>query len=563
MATNDQIILDKIIEEQHNSRMPTASKAAFFEMYVAEQILKDYDLSDDEIESGIVGDGADGGIDCIYTFANGDFVQEDFDYEPLKRNVHVEVWIIQSKTSPTFGEDTMNKLVAVTKDLFDLSRPVSDFSSVYNDSVRANVEIFRRLYTGIAARFPRLQFRYLYATRGDSSAVHPNVSRKADDIARVVSGLFSSAAFEFRFVGASDLLELAHRQPVSAYDVQVIESLSAKDGTIALVRLKDLDKFLRDDDAQLRKNLFEANVRDYQGTNQVNEEIQHSLREGGNEDFWWLNNGITIVASKAVQSSKVLTIEDPQIVNGQQTSTEIFNYFTEANTTADERTVMVRVIVVTDPASRDRIIKATNSQTSIPAASLRATDKIHRDIEVYLSSFGIYYDRRKNSHKNLGRPAEQIISISLMAQSIMAIALQRPADARARPSSLLKNDGDYRLLFSPGYPIELYLVAAKIIKSAQIFLRSHEEMLQKDRTNLLFYIVLYAIAHLTGRAVPAVAQIALIRPDQITPAVFELSLNTVRPLYEHLGASDQIAKGTVLLADLKQLLVRQFTPETH
>jgi len=85
MANNDQIILDQIIEEQRKSRFPSANKSEFFEIYVAEQALKDFDLSDDEIESGLVGNGGDGGIDAIYTFANGELVQDDFDYEPLKK----------------------------------------------------------------------------------------------------------------------------------------------------------------------------------------------------------------------------------------------------------------------------------------------------------------------------------------------------------------------------------------------------------------------------------------------------------------------------------------------
>lgn len=561
MANNDQIILDQIIDEQRKSRFPSASKSDFFEIYVAEQVLKDFDLSDDEVESGLVGNGGDGGIDGIYTFANGELVQEDFDYEPLKKNVLIEVVIIQSKTSESFGEDSMNKFIAVTGNMFNLARPLNDFKTVYNEGVRSAVEIFRRLYTGTASRFPRLLFRYIYATRGDSKSVHPNVARKATDLQTALNGLFSSAKFEFVFVGASDLLDLARRQPITSYEMEITESLSAKDGYISLVRLAEFSKFVRDDSGQLRKSLFDANVRDYQGSNQVNEEIQKSLQERGKEDFWWLNNGVTVVATKAVQSGKVLTIEDPQIVNGQQTSTEIFNYFQGNNTTDDNRCVMVRVIVATEPASRDRIIKATNSQTSIPPASLRATDKIHRDIEEYLSPFGIYYDRRKNSQKNLGRPVEKIVSISLLAQSIMAIALQRPDDARARPSTLLKKDEDYKLLFSVEHPIEVYFVAAKVIKAVQSNLRLRNDLIQKDRTNLLFYVAMHVAASLVKKAKPTIKELAGIKVDALTDEVLQASFNDVKVIYDGLGASDQIAKGTQLLSRLKQELSNQYPPE--
>lgn len=554
MANNDKIILEQIIEEQRKALNPSATKSDFFEMFVAGQVLKDFDLSDEEVESGLVGGTGDGGTDGIYTFANGELVQEDFSFDHLKKNVLVEVVIIQSKTGDSYNEDSMNKLAAITKDLFDLNRPVDDFKTVYNEGVRSSVNIFRNLFLGIAAKFPRLNFRYIYATCGDKAAVHPNVARKTDDIKRNLSALFSTANFEFDFIGAADLLELARRQPTTSYEMAVTESLSSKDGYIALVQLKDFYKFISDDAGQLIKNLFESNVRDYQGSTQVNEEIQKSLSERGKEDFWWLNNGVTVVSSKAVQSGKILTIEDPQIVNGQQTSTEIYNFYKEANTEAENRSVMVRIVSVSESASRDRIIKATNSQTSIPPASLRATDKIHRDIEEYLSPFGLYYDRRKNSQKNLGKPVDQIISIAMMAQAIMSIVLQRPDSARARPSTLLKKDEDYRQLFSNEYPVEIYLVASKAIKKVQSFLRAKADLEPKERTNLLFYIAMHASCCLAGKSNPSVQDLAAIKVDGLTDSVLESSLIVVKDLYNALGGNDQAAKGSKLLADLKQSL---------
>jgi len=558
MANNDQVLLDQILEEQRVSRAPTATKSDFFEQYVAEQVLKDYDLSDDEVEYGLTGGGHDGGIDAIYTFANGELVQEDFDHTALKKSVVIDVVIIQSKTSNGFDEGTINKLIAVTGHLFALAHPLSDYTQVYNEGVLEGVANFRRLYTAIAGRFPTVRFMYFYVSRGESNGVHPNVQRKTDDLRQVVLGLFPHAKYEFSFYGASDLLALARRQPSSSFELKFLESLTGRDGYIALVRLKDFINFIRADNGQLRKNLFEANVRDYQGSNQVNEDMQQTLVAGGPEDFWWLNNGVTVVASRAVQGGKILTVEDPQIVNGQQTSTEIFNYFHGANTDADERCVMVRVIVANEPASRDRIIKATNSQTSIPAASLRATEKIHRDIQEFLVPFSIYYDRRKNSQKQLGRPIDKIISIALMAQAMMSIVLQRPDDARARPSSLIKKDEDYNRIFSAKLPIQIYLVAATIVKTAQASLRGREDLAPKDRNNLLFYVAMHASAALAGVSAPSSDQLATIAPGSITDVMMNASIATVEPIYRQLGANDQTAKGTQFLAALKAKLSEQF-----
>jgi hypothetical protein len=64
MATNDGIILDQVLERQRQTLAPGLDAAAYFEVLTAEQLLKDYDLSYDEIESGIVAGGGDGGIDA-------------------------------------------------------------------------------------------------------------------------------------------------------------------------------------------------------------------------------------------------------------------------------------------------------------------------------------------------------------------------------------------------------------------------------------------------------------------------------------------------------------------
>ena len=55
MNKNDKIILDTTLDQQHQERAPTSSKSEFFEMFVAEQALKEHDLAYDELEAGLIG----------------------------------------------------------------------------------------------------------------------------------------------------------------------------------------------------------------------------------------------------------------------------------------------------------------------------------------------------------------------------------------------------------------------------------------------------------------------------------------------------------------------------
>ena len=558
MSVNDQIILDQVVNQKRSELAPAISLSDFFEVFVAEQVLKDYDLSYEEIDAGIVGEGGDGGIDAIYAFANGELIQEDFDYSALKKNVILDVVIIQAKLSKGFSEAAIDKLIAVSEDLLNLSKLVENYEAVYNDALRSAIASFRRVFEGLAARFPTLRFRFVYATLGEH--VHPNVLRKSDILREKIIGLFSAATYSFEFLGASELLHLARRPPVTAYNLSLAEipiSSTGDVGYICLVRLRDFNAFISDDRDQLRKTLFEANVRDYQGQTQVNEDIQKSLRNRTREDFWWLNNGITIVASKAIQSGKTLALEDPQIVNGLQTSTEIYNYYQTAKTDGEDRTLLVRVIVPAETESRDRIIKATNSQTSIPPASLRATDKVHRDIEEYLKPFGLFYDRRKNYYKNEGKPLDKIVGISLMAQAMMAILLQRPDTARARPSSLLKSNEDYDKLFASGHPIEIYRICITIVRRVEAYLREQQELSPKDRNNLRFYISMHLSACLCNRDIPSIDDICRISIDAIKDDLIRESFDVIKSIYDELGASDQAAKGPTLLEMVKKDIAKR------
>jgi len=115
-------------------------------------------------------------------------------------------------------------------------------------------------------------------------------------------------------------------------------------------------------------------------------------RDGVN--FWLLNNGITILTSRTESAGlRRLEIEDAQVVNGVQTSREIYDYFQEGDRSGDDRTALVRIIETQDSTIRDK--KATNNQNKMPAASLRATDEIHGQIEELFKQSGFYYDRKE------------------------------------------------------------------------------------------------------------------------------------------------------------------------
>ena len=554
MVDNSQQLLNDVLAQQRQDRAHDLSDQDYFELFSAEQILKDFNLSYEELQAGIVDGEHDGGIDSAFAFVNGELVYEDFDCSPFKKDVRIELHIIQSKTSGGFSESPINRLISSSQHLLLLQADFDDLPQ-YSDAVKSVLNNFRQTYRALASTFPSLHLFYYYASKSATAEIHQNLRLKANELESIASDLFPDAEVSFQFLGARSLLDMARKRPKTTYDLRVNKTLNDVDSYVVLSPLGEYVDFLKDAEGNIRGELFESNVRDFQGATEVNADIVKTLKDEEVVDFWWMNNGVTILASRATHNGDIVTIENPQIVNGLQTSTQIAAHFEPSE--KDNRSVMVKIVSSEDEETRDKIIKATNSQNGIQPATLRATDKIQRDIEEALKSTGLFYDSRKNYYKNEGKSADKIISIALMAQAVMTILLGRPDSARARPSSLIKKDEDYSKVFSEGYPVEVYTKAAALMRRVGLVLKSRSEMTSRDRSNMRFYVLFWISRVLVQSMEPRAAQVARIDLKGLDDGDIEAATDEVWKLYEELGRSDQVAKGP----DLRKAVVNSLQEE--
>lgn len=254
----------------------------------------------------------------------------------------------------------------------------------------------------------------------------------------------------------------------------------------------------------------------------------------------------------------MLTIQNPEIVNGLQTSSEIHLFFKnklevtdlKRAEVSDSRNVLVRVIVPESEEVRDKIIKATNSQTNIPKSSLRATDPIHRQVEMYLKEKGLYYDRRKNFYKNLGKKPKEIISISFLSQCLISIIMQSPDNARARPSTLLDSEKHYNTLFSSNTPLNVYYVVVKWGKKIEDECRKIDGLTNTQAMDIKFHI-LYVSSVLICKSIrPSAKQVSLVDSNEIN-LVLKKAVDITKEEYLALGGNNKIVKGPELAQQLR------------
>lgn len=526
----------------------------YFEIFTAGLILKQLDLSDEELEKGIVGGGNDGGCDALYLFLNEELILEDTPKENLKKNPTLDLYIIQSKFEKSFREDVLNKWKNIIENLLSMEAfQENDFSKRYNDYVISFFERFHQTFLNLITKSPIVNFKFLYVSLGND--VHINVTQQAHEVERKLKKLYPSqnTTVNVEFIGAKEVLQLYDAPSKTDFVLHISETpiiVEEEKEYIVLTRLGDYFEFITNENKKLIKHIFEANVRDYQGNVTVNKEIADTLiKKDSMEDFWWLNNGITMLASEIDQkSTKVFEVKNPEIVNGLQTSTEIYNYFSKGiDPSEEERKVLIRIIVPNNEESRDNIILATNSQTAIPKAILRGTDRIHRDIESYLKTKDLYYDRRKNFYKNEGKPKAKIISVSFLAQCLMSILLKKPNYARARPSTLLNDEETYNHLYLSNEYLDSYYNAAVIGNRVKSYIRSLGIYTVSEQSDISFYIMYVITAKVIGTIDITPKQLSLTNLDDYTEDRIKVCAEFVYGIYVELGGNNKVAKGTGLI----------------
>lgn len=463
MAKNDTILLDGIIDERIEEKIPSDRRDEVFEYLSFEQLLKDYDLSSDDINSGSIDGRNDGGIDGFFIFVNGHLLLDSEAFLWPRAGCEIEVWIVNCKHHDTFQQAPLDKLNASFYELLDFSLANDDLKGDYSDEVFAKRTDLIQAYRKLSPRLNKFSISYVYVSRGDSSGVGDAVKARADQLVELTKSNFSSCEATFSFVGASELVELHRQRPNFSLELPFVELLSRGENYILLSKLKDYFEFVSDR-GKLRRYLFDSNVRDFMGLNRVNEDIRDTLANEDSPDFWWLNNGVTILASGASVIGKSIKLSDIQIVNGLQSTESIHRHFQQGLGDQRERAVFVKVIVSNDDEDRDAIIRSTNNQTFVELASLHATDKIQRDIEDVLFRSGLYYERRKNYYINLGYSASEIVTPLYIAAGFVALALKNPQRAVGLRSKFMRTEAAYDTVFSEKTPIKLWPTMGHVLK---------------------------------------------------------------------------------------------------
>jgi hypothetical protein len=206
-------------------------------------------------------------------------------------------------------------------------------------------------------------------------------------------------------------------------------------------------------------------------------------------------------------------------------------------------------------------------RSSAPRTARTACHQLHC-VEALFGQFDLYYDRRKGVHKDEGLPVAKIIAVTEVLQAVVAIMLQRPDDARARPGIYLGRDEKYDQVFGKNaYNLLVYVKCMKLVRRVDAYLVERNELTRGDRRNIRYYVAAILACNLTNSHPPDAAGVAALDAEKVSEDDLERAFFTVWLKFQKLGPIDSVAKGTVLLkklnTDLKRKLSRAAKAAKH
>lgn len=226
-------------------------------------------------------------------------------------------------------------------------------------------------------------------------------------------------------------------------------------------------KILSNHDGTLRRSLFNDNVRDYLGNKGgVNSEMETTI-ENEPEMFLLCNNGITIVCSNFEQiKDKLVKFDNPQIVNGCQTSNSIYKF--KDCPFINKVQLTVRVISTDDIGISNKIVRGTNKQNQVLDEAFEITKPFHQYLEEYFVSMErapkIYYERRSKQYSNdLLIPKTNIVNLRVLAQTFVSMYIGAPHEGHRHESKLLdKYCSEDCMMFNEDHDAGIYYLCAQV-----------------------------------------------------------------------------------------------------
>lgn len=436
-----------------------------FEHFINRCIINKYAV-DRFDPSDIMTDPGEKGLDGVAIIVNDRLILDDEDLSSVindSETLSVTFVFIQTKTSENFSGSEIGDFIYGVKAFFEdaSSRPQT------NEKMERLIAIKDKIYDQ-SIHFddpPIIDLYYVCCGKWDES------NGLRDRINIEIKPLIESADFSkvnfYPYDSEKIIITYKELKKKVSKSFQMDKRMifpaidGVKQAFMGIVKCKDFVTLLRDSDGKMLTNIFEDNVRDFQGYNNVNSEIQDTIRNPDDQNrFALLNNGITIVSKSIKTTGDTVELFDYQIVNGCQTSYVLFD---NASRLTDNSYIVLKIIEVSDEQISDRVIFTTNRQTEVKAEAFTSTKPFHKKLQDFYNAveqpYQLFYERRSKQYDlNDGISKNRIVTLAMQTSSYLAVFLNEPHSTHRYYGELLRTYANK--LYLPNDCPEVYYISS-------------------------------------------------------------------------------------------------------
>lgn len=448
-----------------------------------------------------VGGGDDMGIDGLAIKINGYFVtstKEIDDIIGMNRYINIEFIFIQSKYQNKLDSGEYSKYTDGVYDFLS-DKHYEPHNEKIDDLLLLKDYLFSDeiMQTWNAPPVVKSYFAIFGEWRDDA-----HIYAKSDSLKAKIDDLHSYGECIIRYIDAAQLSKICDENDntlnvvINSLGSLEFEEVQGVDNSlIILCKASEFVKILNTDEGLIRRTLFADNVRDFQGRTEINDEMMDTLKNDP-ASFLLLNNGITIVCSSIVTGNRKVTIENPQIVNGCQTSNVLFIAH-KNGVNLENVSIMIKIIATQFDAITNAVVRGTNSQNPVFSQSFETIRDFHKNLEAFISSIQytesdqnkkIFYERRSKQYvRDLNVSRNRIFSLDTLAHSVISVFLKSPHDSVLHIVKLLeKYDNQIFVDKQSFYPY--YISALMLLNFEQLIQTGEIEREYEKFKYLIIYI---------------------------------------------------------------------------
>lgn len=464
-----------------------------------------------DLERIIVDEKGQFGLDAIAFIINGNLVlgKDDISIYAKSKKIDVDILFIQTKTEEKCESGNLLKTIQATKNFLNNFDAITEKNSNILNAKEIYDELFKyENFKYCTSQSPKCHIYYVTAANEWNQSLIDNICDTSKK--EFLSTINDIKTVEIQPLGREYIID-AYNEIKNSVSVQInlrncitLDHISGvKEAYIGYLTGNDYLKIICDNNGDIRKRIFYENVRDYQGIeNSVNKEIRKTITTDETRgQFIILNNGVTII-TKSVTSigANVYELADFQIVNGCQTSNEIYN----CKKYASDIFVPIKIIYTTDVDIISSIVKATNRQSPVPEEAFIALNKYHKELQLLFSEYSkdmpleMFYERRSGEEDDIKekKGAYQVVTLHGIIRAFESVYCQNPNIVYGmNPANILRSQKEK--LFCKDHKQEIYYLASYLF--VKFVYMQQNGVFSKHDYGLRFYVIMVVRALMAGK----------------------------------------------------------------